>query len=256
MLSSLLMSEDDTSADALERAKSYFLVSAVVSNTLTFGSRPSMMKGYEEGVPDHVYGNGKNASPSQADRIRDPERGERVQSQGEEDSHQQSDNTAEEESNAGTDEDSEEEENRHRSHQTSLLPDPIDQEGGNLGNRVRERSRQCFDKLPRPLRLIIPSVCKFLNPPFFGAVIGVVLGLTPFLHRLFFNSTGQGGYFSAWLTSSIRNIGELFVALQMVVVGAKLSVSLQKLKRGESSGPLPWRLIVLVTIVRFILWPL
>ena len=40
-----------------------------------------------------------------------------------------------------------------------------------------------------------------------GAIIGLVLPL----HRAFFANTEQGGYSKAWLASSVKNIGDLFV---------------------------------------------
>ena len=85
--------------------------------------------------------------------------------------------------------------------------------------------------------------------------MGALLGLVPGLHRLFFNAPDEGGYFKAWLTESIGNVGELFPALQLVVVGAKLGGSLLKMKKGEASGHVPWGPMMTVFLVRFVLWP-
>lgn len=38
-------------------------------------------------------------------------------------------------------------------------------------------------------------------------------------------------------------------------MGAKLSSSLRKMKRGEGSGTVPWTPVVFVTTMRFIVWP-
>jgi auxin efflux carrier family protein len=84
---------------------------------------------------------------------------------------------------------------------------------------------------------------------------GAIIGLAPPLHRLFFNSPEKGGYLKAWLTESVQNIGSLFPALQLVVVGAKLSSSLTKVKKGEASGPVPWIPMLSISFIRFIMWP-
>lgn len=48
----------------------------------------------------------------------------------------------------------------------------------------------------------------------------------PKLHRAFFADMQDGGWLHAWLTSSIKNVGELFTALQMFVVGSELYKSM------------------------------
>ena len=42
----------DASSDAVDRAKSYFLVNAMVSNSLTFALGPRLLNGQEEDSPD------------------------------------------------------------------------------------------------------------------------------------------------------------------------------------------------------------
>lgn len=88
-----------------------------------------------------------------------------------------------------------------------------------------------------------------------GAVIGTIIGMTPPLHRAFFNEPQKGGIFTAWLTESVSKIGALFAALQVVVVGVKLSSSLRKMRRGEEGGKLPWLPTTVVLFVRFVIWP-
>jgi len=95
----------------------------------------------------------------------------------------------------------------------------------------------------------------FINPPFIGTCIGVLIGLVPALHTLFFSDQQHGGYLNAWLTAALKNAGDLFAALQVIVVGIKLSSSLLKWKKGEASGAMPWGPWALVTLVRFVLWP-
>jgi auxin efflux carrier family protein len=68
-------------------------------------------------------------------------------------------------------------------------------------------------------------------------------------------STEEGGFFNAWLTSSLLSIGKLFVSLQVVVFGVSLGLPLRKMKRGETSGSIPWILSLFVLVVRFMIWP-
>jgi predicted permease len=95
----------------------------------------------------------------------------------------------------------------------------------------------------------------FLNAPLIGAVVGAIIGLARPLHRLFFNNPEKGAYLKAWLTESVQNIGSLFPALQLVVVGAKLSSSLTKMKKGEASGSVPCMPMLSIIFIRFIMWP-
>ena len=63
------------------------------------------------------------------------------------------------------------------------------------------------------------------------------------------------GFFSGWLTASVRNIGDLFASLQALTVGVKLLDSYRDMKRGEDAGPMPWGTTVFITFIRFIFWP-
>ncbi|RMZ80270.1 hypothetical protein DV738_g2869, partial [Chaetothyriales sp. CBS 135597] len=94
-----------------------------------------------------------------------------------------------------------------------------------------------------------------INPPLVGAVIGTFLGLVPALHRAFFADSDAGGIFTPWLTQSLRNVGQLFVSLQVVVVGVSLYSALRKMVRGEDSGAMSWASIIFVFLVRFAVWP-
>ena len=233
ILKSLLRSDSDTTSDAVNRAKSYFLVCAVVGNSLTFALGPKLLdgeespdepegkKGQEENNPepagngDVEYGHGQNSSRTQA-----PEG-----------------------------------DNRSVNEETSLLPDLVVREGGAVSREGYAEGRKFWSRLPRWAQKFLDFMYAFLNAPLIGAVLGTMVGLVPPLHKVFFNDQSEGGFFKAWLTTSIENIGGLFATLQAVVVGVKLSSSLRKMKRGEDSGEVPWRPMIFIVTIRYLIWP-
>ncbi|EXJ93616.1 hypothetical protein A1O1_02008 [Capronia coronata CBS 617.96] len=138
---------------------------------------------------------------------------------------------------------------------TSLLPDVAVRNRQNLQVKAQNRINEYNDKLPSWAQKAFHYAYKFCNGPLLGAVLGFVVGLVPWLHKVFFNETQDGGYFNAWLTSSLKNIGDLFVVLQVVIVGVQLATSLRKLKQGEESGPVPWVPMVFILAARYLIWP-
>ncbi|KAI9844390.1 MAG: hypothetical protein M1837_005591 [Sclerophora amabilis] len=247
ILSSLLMSDEDSTTEAVKRAKSYHLVCAMVGNSLTFALGPKLLDGEES--PDV-----KEEDEEEADKSVDGD-SDLTTVEGTEDveagriGQNGHGNTI---TNGGAQGNGEE----YVDEETSLLPDPIVRLGGQAGREVSGRSKRFWDKLPVWLHTTLNFSYAFLNAPLIGAVIGATIGLVPTLHRAFFNTMDQGGFFKAWLTSSIRNVGELFAPLQLVVVGSKLSGGLRKWKNGEESGEVPWSAMSFVFIVRFLIWPL
>jgi predicted permease len=231
ILSDLLMDDDDTTSAALKRAKSYFLVSAMVGNSLTFAVGPKLLDD-EESPDDHDKD--KRKSPQERQREEDEEHFEEPRNQ--------AGRTAEEE---------EELDNEN----TSLLPDSVTRHAARWREEISEEGERHWVKLPRKMQVLLGFLDGFLNAPLIGALLGGLVGLVPFLHTLFFNEPEKGGYFKAWLTESIDNVGNLFPALQLVVVGAKLSTALMKMKKGEDSGRVPWIPVVVIFFIRFILWP-
>lgn len=222
----------DSSSDAVARAKSYFLINAMVSNSLTFALGPKLLNGQNEDAPDKP-GEKKDEDEDEQDASGDAERGEADSS------------------------DTESLDERERSNENaSLLPNRAIREGTRGMDKSYRTSRKYWRRMPKWAQQILEFLYQFLNAPLIGAVIGALLGLVPALHRLFFNSQEEGGYFNAWLTASIKNVGELFAALQVIVVGVKLSQSLLRMKRGEVSGSVPWSPMIFITTVRFIIWPL
>jgi predicted permease len=139
--------------------------------------------------------------------------------------------------------------------QTSLLPQSTARTATRTSYSLLARCQTAFAHLPTFVQQTLSFLAMFLNPPFIGTCIGVLIGLVPAHHTLFFSDQQHGGYLNAWLTAALQNVGDLFAALQVIVVGIKLSSSLLKWKKGEASGTMPWGPWALVTFVRFILWP-
>lgn len=228
------MGPDDTSAAALSRAKSYFLVSAMVGNCLTFALGPKLLD--DEETPDKADSKQKESANHRQNNghvENDEERANPVNDEG---------RTAEEE---------EELENES----TSLLPQSVARRADRVRDAAEGLEERNWKKLP-PFAQEVLSFCgQFLNAPLIGAAIGALLGLIPPLHKAFFDDPSEGGFFKAWLTNSVKNVGDLFATLQLVVVGAKLSVSLLKMKKGENSGAVPLIPVATIFFIRFILWP-
>ena len=233
ILSSLLMSSSDSTSEAIERAKSYFLVNAMIGNSLTFAIGPALLNGHEEDA---------------ADQSKDKDRRHEHAQNG-----MAADGTHDVEQEAGGSNVSEEEERPHE--ETSPLLHRVIHSSSRAAHRTSQRQSEYFQTLPPSAQKTLSFLYQFVNAPVIGAVIGAIIGLVPALHRLFFNSTDNGGYLNAWLTTSIKNIGDLFAALQVIVVGVKLSQSMMKMSKGEESGSAPWATMVTITFVRLILWP-
>lgn len=192
----------------------------MVSNSLTFALGPRLLNGQEEDSPEQG-----------------PEK--------------DLDDDEQEEAERGSIEDHQQE-----NEETSLLPSRAVRPAVEAVYRTNKRLKGYYSQLSPRTQNVLDFLYQFWNPPLIGAVIGAIVGLVPALHRLFFSKPQEGGYFNAWLTSSIKNIGDLFASLQVVVVGVKLSQAMLRHKKGEQSGSVPWKPFTIITIVRFIIWPL
>lgn len=243
ILTSLLMSESDSTSEAVMRAKSYFLVNAMMGNSLAFALGPKLLDGEE--VPDKDDKADKKYHQDEIDQQSDEDRGDiesgtsrYPENQNGSPSGNASHND-EEQTNEGT----------------SLLPNAVHRGARQTQNHSYWHAKQYWNRLPLWAQTMLDFCYAFLNAPLIGAFFGGLIGLVPQLHRAFFNSSQDGGIFRAWLTSSIRNIGEIFAPLQLVVVGSKLSRSLRNMKKNEESGAVPWTPMLFVFLVRFVLWP-
>ncbi|KAK4691947.1 auxin efflux carrier family protein, partial [Lecanoromycetidae sp. Uapishka_2] len=235
ILDDLLASDTDTTSAALMRAKSYFLVNAIVGDSLTFAMGPKLLDG--EDAPKKKE-NGEQAKPNTGN----PSDGT-LFPQNTQDSTQQSNGHAEH-----NEQDREVQHDDDSNEQTSLLPGPVVR-----GRLAAERfgyskGKMAWDKFPPWLQAFLDFSYAFLHAPLIGAVTGAIIGLVPPLHKAFFGDPEAGGIFTAWLTDSVKQVGGLFAALQVVVVGVKLSSSMRKMKREEESGSVPWTPLVLLYI--------
>lgn len=219
-----LLQEGDTVSKAISRAQSYFLVCALVSNSLTFALGPRLLA--VQSAPEHA-------------------------DQDDEDDDEDDEDAAEQDGGANGDAEQGQDGDDELS---SLLPGRVRTGQDKVQARAFRLGKRFWDKLPPRLQDFLSFMSDFVNPPLIGAVIGAVLGLVPPLHRVFFNDSTEGGIFKAWLTQSLSKIGQLFVTLQVVVVGVSLSASLRKMKRGEDKG-LPWASTVFILVIRFLVWP-
>ncbi|TKA66763.1 hypothetical protein B0A55_09654 [Friedmanniomyces simplex] len=210
----------DESGDVIERAKSYFLVNAMVGNSLTFALGPKLLNGQEEDAPD-------------AD--------EEKEDQTEEEADSELESQREEAEDANED--------------SSLLPNRAVRNGTRAEYEAYKHGRKYWAKLPKWAQTTLDFAYQFLNAPLIGAAIGALLGLVPALHTAFFNEQQEGGWANAWLTTAVKNVGNLFATLQVIVVGVKLSQAMLRMKKGEASGNVPWVPMVTVSVIRFVVWP-
>ena len=228
ILDQLLASDTDTVDAALMRAQSYFLVNAMIGDTLTFAMGPKLLDGGH--APEKKGEEDGQDQRGPAERPIFP----RESDLGGQDSRQ---------------------ENEEPDEQTSLLPSFI-RSGELAAERYGyDKGGKAWERFPPWLRSFLHFSYAFLHAPLIGATTGAIIGLVPPFHKAFFGDPEHGGIFTAWLTDSVKNIGDLFASLQVVVVGVKLSSSLRKMRRGEHSGTVPWIPVVFVTVMRFIVWP-
>jgi predicted permease len=209
----------------MDRAESYFLINAMVSNSLTFALGPRLLRPGDEDAP-------------------------------EDDNKKADDGEEEDQANGDGDSDMEHGPDGLIDEETSLLPQRIVKPANRIEKKGYLKTQKWYNGLSPWLQETLDITWQFANAPLLGALVGAIIGLTPALHRLFFSPSNEGGYLNAWLTTAIKNIGELFASLQIIVVGVKLSKSMLRMKRGENSGEVHKGSLALVTLFRFIIWPL
>ncbi|QDS73231.1 hypothetical protein FKW77_003898 [Venturia effusa] len=233
LLSGLVVT-DETTKQALERAKSYFLVFSTISSCLTFAIGP---------------------------RLIDTEHAPESKDEEDEDMVENDNNNEEElEANERTGLLSVKAiEQRYRRGSVSFFPSrPETEIQVKVPNRrpdIVTKSR--WLKLSPRMRWWLLFLLDFLNAPLIGSLIGAFIGLIPALHRAFFADAQDGGIFTAWLTSSLQTIAQLFVPLPVLVAGVSLFTSIKQARHEESTSQnsTPWSTTFFILVVRFLLWP-
>jgi auxin efflux carrier family protein len=232
LLSGLIVT-NETTRQALERAKSYFLVFSTISSCLTFAIGPRLID--TEHAPE--------------DRDEEPE-----DSHGEENGDENSD-ANESTGLLGV----QAIEDKFRRGSVAFFPSrPQNEIQGKIFNRRPSVvTKRRWLKLSPRTRWWLLFLLDFLNAPLIGALIGAFIGLIPALHRAFFADTQDGGIFTAWLTSSLQTIAQLFVPLPVLVAGVSLFTSIKQARYQDSTpqNSTPWLTTLFILVVRFVLWP-
>ena len=231
---------DEPTRDAIERAKSYFLVFATVSSCLTFAVGPRLID--DEHAPD---------PPDDKDN----------EDYGE-------DGLEQDDEEVGLDEETPILSWSHRASRASvsffpsrpLAEDPLSRPFSTYDRRPSVIPKRQWITLGPRTKWWLLFLFDFLNAPILGASVGAVVGLVPALHRAFFNDTDEGGIFTAWLTVSLQTVGSVFVPLPVVIAGVSLYLAVKHARTHASSvdgqeNSIPWATIIFVLVIRFVVWP-
>jgi len=230
-----LIVTDETTTQAIERMKSYFLVFATVSSCLTFAVGPRLMDSEHAPEPD---GKGDNTAEEGRSLLSNMEANEETRLL----AHNSSVQLHDPFSSSNT---------FFPSRRRSSIP---------RGNSVSDRRasyvpKSRWDTFGPRTKWWLLFIADFFNAPLLGAIVGTFIGLFPTLHRAFFNNTEEGGIFTAWLTASLKSIGSLFVPLPIVVAGVSLYSSLRDAKQNNIGVRLPYWPLAFILIARFVIWP-
>lgn len=249
ILSSLLV-KGETTAEAIERANSYFLVFSTISNCLTFAVGPRLIDTEHAAEPE---------SDSDTDSDRDDDDDEETPANEETGLINGNRLAVPEFQNPFGD---------HRAFFPSTRNRSRAPNGGASRSHAKRRAslvpRKRWIKLSPRTKWWLVFLSDFLNAPLLGAIAGAVIGLSPPLHRAFFNDTQHGGIFTAWLTASLQRIGTLFVPLPVVIAGTSLYTAYKHTKEQKRSSDddddeepkgLPWMTVSYIMLVRFVIWP-
>lgn len=227
--------------EAVERSKSYFLINSMISNGLTFALGPKLLAEGDDSEEDEVDDSGNNHNRNKYARSRSYCS-----------DHSNPDAQLDEESGGAEDADGEADET------TYLVPSRVRKPVSSVYGKISARLHHWFSQLPEPVQKPLVFMGSMVNAPLIGAALALFVGLIPPIHKAMFNSFEHGGWMKAWFTTSLKNVGELFTALQMFVVGTKLNTSIEEQKKkGDNDGAtrVPKRSLAVIYLLRFILWP-
>jgi predicted permease len=109
------------------------------------------------------------------------------------------------------------------------------------------RPRSSFTDMIKSLPIkVAKSIWAIWNPPLTGALLAVLVGIIPPIKHEFYH---EEGFFYGTVTTSLTNIGELFTALMLFVLGASLQLKAQ----GDSRIPI--LVLIYIYIMRFFVMP-
>ncbi|PVH70605.1 hypothetical protein DL98DRAFT_472490 [Cadophora sp. DSE1049] len=283
-----LVGEGEGTREAIERAKSYFLVFATVSSCLTFAVGPRLID--SEHAPEEEEEDRKELDDVEEvgnghdDQFEYPHDESVFPARGHERRGGAATPTSPTENSTLLFPQAQTQQSRRASSaptsffpSLNRLPGPSAPEPEPMSYSRRPSmitKRRWLTLSPRGQWWLL-FLWDFINTPLIGAVLGAVIGLIPSLHRAFFADTKDGGVFTAWLTASLKSIGGLFVPLPVVVAGGSLYGCLAKMVRekkdraedregsrgdgernlrGKEEGT-PVLTTLFVLVVRFVLWP-
>lgn len=242
ILQSLIVTDESTK-DAIERAKSYFLVFSTVSNCITFAVGPRLIdsehapeeeeegedKAGHDDAPEDGHAPTPDVEANEETRLLDAELPNSIHSPAP---------------------------CRRSSFLCSRPKDDRQPEEKPDRRRPWFVTRKRWYRFSPRIKWWILFVIDFFNAPLLGAIVGAVIGLVPIFHRAFFNSSEEGGIFTAWLTASLKTVGELFVSLPVVVAGVTLYCASREAKQNhESIVSMPLGTVSYILFVRFFAWP-
>ncbi|KAL2192875.1 auxin efflux carrier [Corynascus similis CBS 632.67] len=232
-----LAGADESTKEAIERAKSYLLVYSTISNCVTFAVGPRLID--SDDVPDVEEGEDEAANTDEHHGISTPD----VEAN---------------------------EETRLLDSRLPNTPHPLRRSSFSFARARPDKKppvqpdprrpwfvpRHRWSRFSPRVKWWCLFILDFFNAPLVGAIIGAIVGLVPPFHRAFFSSTDDGGIFTAWLTSALKSIGGLFVSLPVVVAGVTLFCATKEARaQNESPIKMPLWTTLYILLVRFVAWP-
>lgn len=127
-----------------------------------------------------------------------------------------------------------------------ILPRNVTPDEGTALLPTTPRSRFIDTIAHLPVK-VCKSIWSIWNPPLTGAVLAVLIGIIPPIKHEFYH---KEGFFYGTVTTSLTNIGELFTALMLFVLGANLQI------KSQGDSRIPVLVLIYIYVMRFILMPL
>ncbi|KAI0355678.1 hypothetical protein OH77DRAFT_1424621 [Trametes cingulata] len=185
-----LSQQGESTSETLDRAKSLILLNAIVQQTFTFQFTPSIMQRDDGRRKD---------DPEEQDRLQ-PGPGRLT-------------SVVQDQERVGLLDDHEHDSEDSEETRTNGYGDALE--------NIADQPNIHWPERLRPLEKPLKKAWSYMSPPLIGAIIALILGIIPPLHKEFLN---EDGTFYTSITQAIENLGELFVVLQTFMVGAELAI--------------------------------